>query len=104
MKKIRIELTDKDGKTNIYEQKNIPLKKMLEWYQIEDAIQKGEIKPGIEILEQKIKFVADLFDDERVTYEAILEGLDAREFEQSIQQLILKAMGIELENDEEGKE
>ena len=74
---------------------------MLEWYEIEDAIEKEEIKVGIDVIRKKIEFVAGLFDDKRVTYDAIINGLDAREFNDSIQMLIFSAMGHDTSDDKD---
>ena len=73
------------------------MRKLFEWMEIEKAIEEGEIKPGLEVMVKKVEFVADLFDDERVTPEALLDGLDARDFQEAIQQKIWVVLGIDLD-------
>lgn len=105
LNEIRLEIKDKDGNINTYIKDSIPMKKMIEWYKIEEAIDNGELKEGIEVINKKIEFVASVFDDERVTPEAILEGVDSRLFQESIQGIIYQVLGFDLSelSEKEGK-
>lgn len=96
-KEIRLDLKDEKGNTNTFIQKEIPMRKLFEWMEIEKAIEEGEIKQGLDVIVKKVEFVAGLFDDERVTPEALLDGLDARDFQEAIQQKIWVVLGIDLD-------
>ncbi|MFV8805903.1 phage tail assembly chaperone G [Aerococcus urinaeequi] len=96
-KELRLELKDKKGNINTFIQKDIPMRKLFEWMEIEKAIEEGEIKQGLDVIVKKVEFVAGLFDDERVTPEALLDGLDARDFQEAIQQKIWVVLGIDLD-------
>lgn len=100
-KEIRINLKNKDGKFITHTQGFIPFKKMIEWWELEEKVNLGKIEAGKDVIITKAKFVASLFDDERVTYETMLESMDSRDFEEYIQNNIYEAMGINLPNDEE---
>lgn len=96
-KELRLELKDEKGNINTFIQKSIPMRKLFEWMEIEKAIEEGEIKQGLDVIVKKVEFVAGLFDDERVTPEALLDGLDARDFQEAIQQKIWVVLGIDLD-------
>lgn len=102
VKDIKISLKNEEGKVITYTQSFIPFKKMIEWWELEEKVNSGQIAAGKEVLVTKAKFVASLFDDDRVTYESMLEGMDSRSFEEYVQNNIYEAMGISLpSNDEE---
>lgn len=94
-KELRLELKDEKGNINTFIQKSIPMRKLFDWMEIEKAIEEGEIKQGLDVIVKKVEFVAGLFDDERVTPEALLDGLDARDFQEAIQQKIWAVLGVE---------
>lgn len=102
MKEIRLELKNEDGQVDTFIQKHVPLKKMIEWFEIEEKIESGDIKPGAQVISKKVEYVADLFDDERVTFESICNGLDSREFEDSIQNNIMRVLKVDLPEIEDG--
>lgn len=101
MKEIRLDLMDSEGNTNTYTQKRVPLKKIIEYLELENK-NKETPPTSSEVVTQQVEFLADLFDDTRVTPEAIFEGLDAREFESAVRDTIFEAVGI-LKSDDEGK-
>ncbi|MDD7757824.1 MAG: hypothetical protein PT939_00060 [Aerococcus suis] len=103
MKELRLELMNKDGQVDTFIQKFVPMKRLLDWYEYQAKVESGEIKPGVDIIQKKIEFVADLFDDNRVTAQSILEGLDARTFEENIHGLINQVVIGDTDTSEEGK-
>ncbi|MCZ0717829.1 phage tail assembly chaperone G [Aerococcus kribbianus] len=103
MKELRLELKNEDGQVDTFVQDFIPMKRLLEWYENQSLIEEGEIKPGVDVIVKKIEFVASLFDDERVTPERILSGLDSRQFEEKIHGLINQVVLGETDPKETGK-
>ena len=100
-KDIKMVLRNKNGDMITHTQNFIPFKKMIEWWEIEEKVSLGDIEPGKDVLVTKAKFVASLFDDERVTYESILEDMDSRGFEEYIQNNIYEVMGFSAPSEEE---
>lgn len=96
-KEIRIELLDKDGNTNIYVQKDVRTKKILEALELMDDFTARKIKTNVEGAQRKIEFVAGCFDDDRVTANAILEGLPFYKFESTIEGIIDTILGVDEE-------
>lgn len=98
MKEIRLELKNEKGQTDTFIQKNIPMQKLIEAVELQDDFEQRKIKTNVEGVLRKIGFVAGCFEDERVTTEAILQGLDARQFEEVIEGVINIVMGIDTES------
>lgn len=96
-KELRIELIDKDGNTNTYIEKDVRTKKIIEALEIMDDINQGKVKTNVEVVIRKIEFVAGCFEDNRVTAEAILDGLPFYEFETTIQGIIDTILGVDEE-------
>lgn len=98
MKEIRLELKNEKGQTDTFIQKNIPMQKLIEAVELQDDFEQRKIKTNVDGVLRKIDFVASCFEDERVTTEAILKGLDARQFEEVIEGVINIVMGIDTES------
>lgn len=98
MKEIRLELKNEKGQTDTFIQKNIPMQKLIEAVELQDDFEQRKIKTNVEGVLRKIDFVAGCFEDKRVTTEAILKGLDARQFEEVIEGVINIVMGIDAES------
>lgn len=96
-KEIRIELIDKDGNRNTYIQKDVRTKKIIEALELMDDFDSRKIKTNVEGARRKIELVASCFDDERVTPEAILEGLPIYDFEASVEGIIEILLGVDEE-------
>lgn len=94
---IRIELFDKDGNKNTYIQKDVRTKKIIEALELMDDFATKKITSSVEGATRKIELVAGCFDDERVTAEAILEGLPIQDFESTIEGIINILLGVDEE-------
>lgn len=98
MKEIRLELKNEKGQTDTFIQKDIPMQKLIDAVEMQDDFEQQKIKTNVEGVLRKIEFVADCFEDERVTAEALLKGLDARQFEKVIEGIINIVMGVDPES------
>lgn len=98
MKEIRLELTNDKGQKDTFIQDRIPMQKLLDAVALQDDFEQKRIKSNVEGVQRKIEFVSGCFDDDRVTAEAILKGLDARMFETKINGIINVVMGIDPES------
>lgn len=98
MKEIRLELKNEEGQTDTFIQKDIPMQKLVDAVELQDQFEQRKITSNVEGVKKKIEFVASCFKDDRVTAEAILKGLDAREFENVIEGIINIVMGIDPES------
>lgn len=77
LSKVTIKLRDKKGQFHRYEQDWISTRKLIESFDIN-----SDNYPLIKDYYAKtIDFVASVFDDKRVTPDAILDGVDATKFE-----------------------
>lgn len=94
-KELRIELIDKDGNTNTFIEKDVRTKKIIEALELMDDFNQRKIKSNVEGATRKIEFVASCFDDQRVTPEAIIEGLPFYEFEATIEGIINTILGVD---------
>lgn len=75
-----IKLRMKDGKEKTFKQDFIPMRKQLEYAEIEKDFlankdEDGNSPTNIELAKLQAEFVAGLFDDKEVTVDAILDGL-----------------------------
>lgn len=94
---IRIDLVNDKGQKKTYTQTLIPLQKLLDGLDLQEKFEKEEIKSQTEGVKKKVEFVAGCFDDEDVTVDSILKGLDVRQFEEKIDGIINIVMGIDPE-------
>ena len=96
MAKLELELIGKNGDVVTYTQNRIPGKKLLEFWEmmadIEDHIEQYRTA---DIIGKKAEFVASLFDQKKVTAEAIIEGCNSWELVDTLDKLIQKMMGVE---------
>lgn len=82
MSEIKLSLRDPEtGKFKEHVQTFIPLRKKVEYIQKEKALGEkyDDDIPQEELDDMRYQFIADLFDDEKVTKEYILDGLVASE-------------------------
>ncbi|MGM0122739.1 hypothetical protein IGI37_000105 [Enterococcus sp. AZ194] len=94
MSEARLDLMIK-GKKKTFVQDHIPYRKALDYTKGESELW-GKDKFGTEIQpkqfeldEYRVRFVASIFDDEDVTVDAILDGLDASEAPKKISDIIM---------------
>lgn len=97
MKEIRLKLVNEKGQTDTFTEDRIPMQKLIDCLELQDAFEKNEIETNVDGVMKKIEFVASCFRDERVTAKAILKGLDAREFEDEIENIINVVLGVDEE-------
>lgn len=107
MSEARLDLTIK-GKKKTFVQDHIPYRKALDYTKGEAALwqkdDKGnELPPKQhELDEYRVRFVANLFDDEDVTEDAVLDGLDAEEASKVISDLIMyRVLGYKKEESDQ---
>ncbi|VDG18313.1 hypothetical protein [Lactobacillus casei subsp. casei ATCC 393] [Lactiplantibacillus mudanjiangensis] len=90
----KIKLRGADGKVKTFEQKFIPTQKMLDLIELQDKTSQGGYLLS-DYRKDQVKFLADLFDDPAVTEEAILNGLNALDFNTVMNEMSQKVTGTE---------
>ncbi|MEH0962453.1 hypothetical protein V6M83_01490 [Streptococcus anginosus] len=100
MTKLRLELKKKNGDAVVYEQDKVPASRVLDFWNIQEKLEAGDTSytPKNYLLD-RIDYCASLFSAKSVTREAILEGLNAWELEETIDDIILTAVGVKKEVD-----
>lgn len=75
---------EETGKFETVTQNFIPLRKVIDWMKLDEEISASVMVPGAkdymsgsEIFERRVKQIAELFDDKRVTYDSLLDGANA---------------------------
>ncbi|WP_284185652.1 phage tail assembly chaperone G [Latilactobacillus sakei] len=90
---VQIQLRGKDGKLHTFEEKHITAGKRLEMMDLVP-----EQYPDVssrEFYEIELDFIAGLFKDERVSREAILEGIDSWNLDNFMQGVMAQLMGYD---------
>lgn len=93
----KIKLRDKDGKFKTYEQKFIPTQKMLDLIELQDKTMTGGYLL-VDYRKEQVKFLAGLFDSPEVTEETILNGLNALEYQEVIDEMNQKVTGTDFKD------
>lgn len=93
MKDLRIDLKNSKGETNTFIETDVPMQKLIDCLTLQDEFENKKIKTNVEGVTKKIEFVASCFKDKRVSAEAIIKGLDARQFEEVIEGIISQVLG-----------
>lgn len=100
MNDIRLNLRDpKTGKFTEHVQTFVPMRKAIEYAQKEKELYdkfKGQV-PQSEVDNMRIAFVADLYDDEKVTADYILNGLDTNDTHIIMDIILERVLGVNLE-------
>ncbi|WP_426807610.1 phage tail assembly chaperone G [Streptococcus anginosus] len=100
MTKLRLELKKKNGDVVVYEQDKVPASRVLDFWNIQEKLEAGDTSyTPKDYLLDRIDFCASLFSAKAVTQKAILEGLNAWELEETIDDIILTAVGVKKEAD-----
>lgn len=100
MTKLRLELKKKNGDVVVYEQDKVPASRVLDFWELQAKLEAGDTSyTPKDYLVDRIDFCASLFSAKAVTQKAILEGLNAWELEETIDNIILTAMGVKKEAD-----
>ena len=83
-----------------FEQDKVPASRVLDFWNIQEKLEAGDTSytPKKYLLD-RIDYCASLFSAKSVTREAILEGLNAWELEETIDDIILTAVGVKKEVD-----
>lgn len=89
MSKIKIKLRDKKGVFHNYEQNWVPTRKLMESFEIDSQ----SYPTNKEYYEKTINFVASVFDDKRVTYDAIIDGVASNEFDNFMEDFFSQMLG-----------
>ncbi|ALV02189.1 MULTISPECIES: phage tail assembly chaperone G [Bacillus] len=95
---LRIELLNQKGEKVVYEQGFVSGRKVREALALQDEMDKNENLSEAERLDKMVMFVADVFNDEKVTMDSIYDGTDARKLMRTIEGIMDIVMG----NKEEG--
>lgn len=96
---IKLELVMADGKTKKFLCDFVPQSKRLEYIRKEMALQ-AEEPSNADYDEMQAEFVASLFDEEEVTKDAILNGMDAQDFPKIYEIIRYRVLGFKREDDE----
>lgn len=94
MARLEIILHEKGGDVT-YKQNHITGQKFLDFWDIQEKIEKGDLSTS-EIISLRVEFIAGLFPDEKLTAEQVLRGLDPWELNATISRI----NGVVLGNDE----
>ncbi|ETC90804.1 hypothetical protein T481_16250 [Enterococcus faecalis PF3] len=105
----KIELTLRiNGEEKTFTQDFVPFSKRSDYIRLEKEVEEAAKKQGKEpspedYLDMQIQFVADLFDDKKVTKEAITDGLDSLDVDKIWQIIRYRVLGFSKEDDEVAK-
>ncbi|WAX22087.1 hypothetical protein [Enterococcus phage vB_EfaS_Ef6.1] len=98
---IKITLQNEEGKTFTVKQKSITTRGMRELIKFHAQVEKveaGELEmTELQLIDEMIQLVADLFLDPRVTFDAIQDSISADDLMPTIEDIFSNAMGA---NDE----
>lgn len=98
---IKITLQNEEGKSFTVKQKSITTRGMRELIKFHAQVEKveaGEIEMSeLQLIDEMIQLVADLFLDPRVTFDAIQDSISADDLMPTIEDIFSNAMGA---NDE----
>lgn len=98
---IKITLQNEEGKTFTVKQKSITTRGMRELIKFHAQVEKveaGELEMSeLQLIDEMIQLVADLFLDPRVTFDAIQDSISADDLMPTIEDIFSNAMGA---NDE----
>lgn len=90
---VQIQLLGQDGKLHTYEEKHITARKRLEMMDL--VREKYPDASSREFYEIELDFVASLFEDERVTRETILDGVEAWDLDNFMEGVMAQLMGYD---------
>lgn len=100
---IKITLQNEEGKTFTVKQKSITTRSMRELIKFHAQVEKvesGELEMSeLDMIDNMIQLVADMFTDPRVTFDAIQDSISAEDLMPTIEDIFSNAMG----SNEEGK-
>ena len=98
MTKLSITLFDENGDSVTYNQDKVPGKRVLDFWDLQEKYANPDYNPKQNLLD-RLDFVASLFDAKAVTPEAVLNGLNAWDLEETIDNIILTAVGVNRDDD-----
>lgn len=98
---IKITLQNEEGKSFTVKQKSISTRSMRELIKFHATVEKveaGEVEMSeLQMIDEMIQLVADMFMDTRVTFDAIQDSISADDLMPTIEDIFSNAMGA---NDE----
>lgn len=107
---VKLVLRDESGKNCEYFFDYVPQSKKLEYIRKEAELENRVDEQGNKIIptnadydELQAEFVANLFNDKKVTKKAILQGLDSQDFKQIYGIIRYRVLGFSKEEDEKAK-
>lgn len=104
MADIKLRLRDPEsGRVKDHVQAFVPIRKTVEYLKKEDEMFKeydGEV-PQSELDNMRIEFIASLFDDEKITKDYILDGLDVDDAPAIMEIIMSKVLGVKPEKKQE---
>lgn len=107
---VKLVLRNESGKNCEYFFDYVPQSKKLEYIRKEAELENRLDEEGNKIIptnveydELQAEFVANLFNDKKVTKKAILQGLDSQDFKQIYEIIRYRVLGFSKEEDEKAK-
>lgn len=94
VKEIKLEYLNDSGETVVYKENFIPARKVREALQIFALMEKGELSE-LDVLDRMLTFVSGLFKNEKVTEDAILDGMASWDLMDTLQGIMGDVMGSE---------
>lgn len=103
---ISIELKQPNGKYKTFHQDMIPYRKRFEYSKAEVELLKNENQSErtIQLAEYQVEFVASLFDQEEVTKDSIMDGLDTADSNCIAEIIYYDVMNFPKPGKDDGKE
>lgn len=97
---LKIELRNpQTGEKEIYTETFVSAKQLRKVIEFGMKVEKGELN-ALEQLDELVALVASLFRDERVTFDSILEGIEADKIGDELNRIITEVMGGEAKKKE----
>jgi ribosomal protein S17E len=101
MSMLRIELRNEAGKKVVHEQGFISGRRVRVALEMQDEFERNVDMSQTEQLDKMLEFVADTFDDNDVTVDAILDGTESKNLMNVLSGVIDEVMGKEKEQPKE---
>lgn len=92
VKEIKLEFLNSEGETVVYKENFIPARKVREALEIFTLMEKGELSE-LEVLDKMLSYVVGLFKNEKVTEDAILDGMASWDLMETLQNVMADVMG-----------
>lgn len=94
VKEIKLEFLNENGETVVYKENFIPARKVREALEIFSLMEKGDLSE-LEVLDKMLLYVCGLFKNEKVTENAILDGMASWDLMDTLQGIMSDVMGSE---------